>query len=80
MPYWIVTTGKDGSPGLMGPYLSMLRAQKIVDESLEVEAEIVRLGTVNPAKATRELKEGRIEKYGYSEGVKRFRHTQVTED
>ena len=72
--WWIVTSDvKTGAPLLRGPYPSQYRAQVMLDNQ-GVSGEVVSLPTKDPARATRMLKEKRIEEFGLEEGVKRFRH------
>jgi len=73
MWHWVVARDKSGQPFLRGPYTSGMRAQRIKDR-MDVEAEIIPLPTRDSTRATRMLKERRIEGFGLEEGTRKFKH------
>ena len=73
MWYWIVAMSGEGQPFLRGPYGSPLRAQERSDK-MEVDSRIVPLPTRDTARATRMLKEKRIDDFGLEEGTRMFKH------
>lgn len=73
MPLWLTFIDHRGKPCLRGPYHSDMQAQEKADR-LEFDVEIVTLPTSDPDRATRILKERRIEGEGYVEGIRNFRH------
>lgn len=76
MPYWLHGIDNEtGKPFLRGPYGLKGKAEDAeaqLDGSFE--SEITWLKTSDPAKATRILKEKRIGRFGFREGVRRFSH------
>jgi len=77
---WITTHDKTkGVEGLMGPYRSEFQAQKVADK-LEVDYDIIYLPTSDPTRATRLVKEQKIQEEGYEIGTKRMVHPKNPED
>lgn len=76
MSYYIESKTREGKFGLAGPYETNYRAQRIIDESYEVEAEVKAYPTKNLAKATRMWKEEKISEKGFTQGSKRIEHPQ----
>jgi hypothetical protein len=77
MAYYIESKTKEGKFGLAGPYPTSHKAQRILDESYEVEAEVKHYPTRSLTKATRMWKEEKISEKGFTEGSKRITHNPV---
>lgn len=82
MPYYVMSEDKKGNPTQFGPYDSYSRANDIRDKCEQEgrPGEIIRLRTRNSDTATREIKEGRVEKLGIDEGTRRMSHPTMVED
>jgi len=72
--WWWIVTVRGGQPFLRGPY-SQFQAERINDKQ-DVRGEVVPLRTKDPDRATRMLKEMRLEEEDmpFEEAVKKFRH------
>jgi hypothetical protein len=72
--WWWIVTVRDGQPFLRGPY-SQFQAERVNDKQ-DVRGEVVPLRTRDPNRATRMLKERRLEgeDMPFEEAVRRFRH------
>ena len=76
MAHWLVFDDDNGRGCLRGPYYSYARAQEKGDKLLR-EFKIVELPTSNSDKATRMIKERRIDSRGFDEGSKNMRHKNL---
>jgi len=82
MPWYLIFDDDRGRPCQRGPYFSAVEAQSKLDK-LDREGELYQLATSNPERATRIIKEKRIDALGVSQGTKNMRHKnlqQYTED
>jgi hypothetical protein len=71
--WWVVFVDDKGNPRLRGPYVSEVLARRKLDNLL-MKGNVYELPTSSSERATRMLKEKRIDEFGYQEGVKRFSH------
>ncbi len=73
MPWYLIFLDGEGKPCQRGPYMTRFKAQERLD-GLDSEGEIYQLDTTDENKATRLLKEKRVEMLGTKEGTRNLSH------